>query len=387
MDSIATAVSGFQATMVADRRHLHADPEIGLDLPRTTEYVAMRLREMGIEPRAAGPSGLTACIGAGGRTLLLRADMDALPIREGTDLPFRSGNGFGHCCGHDLHTAMLLGAARVLKAREASLAGTVKLMFQPGEETGAGARSMLAAGLLAGPRVDAAMALHVASDLVPGKVEFKPGIMSASMDGFMVEVQGRGGHSSTPHLAIDPLLIVNTIYMMLNGLVGRMVDPFETAVLTVGKCGGGTAANIIPDTAVLEGGLRCFNQQTRDQVIGKVHEVIESVTRLMGGRCTVRRTYTPPVVNDERLCAEMRPHIEAAVGAGNLRQIDKPLAGTEDFSFISEQVPAMFLMIGAGHPGNVPLHNPAIVFDEAVLPVGATILARCAAGWLAENQG
>ncbi|MDR3672468.1 MAG: M20 family metallopeptidase [Holophaga sp.] len=382
MRSIIESVKDLESALVADRRHLHANPEIGFALPDTVLYVSQRLREMGIPCRQIGLSGIVACLGKPGRTLLLRADMDALPMRENTDLPFRSQNGFGHCCGHDMHTAMLLGVAAVLKEHEAELEGTVKLLFQPAEEIGTGAKAMILAGVLDDPKVDAALAGHVASLVPTGTVLWPKGIALASMDTFMVRVQGKGGHSSMPHLCVDPLLIVNTMYMMLNSLVGKLVDPFETAVLTVGKVGGGTAPNVIPDTAVLEGGLRCYSKEARTNVMAKVNDIIEYVPRILGGTCTKETTYTPILHNDAALGEAMAGAVRDVVGAEQFVIMEQALPGTEDFAYFSEEVPSMYLVIGAGSEASFPLHNPSVVLDEKALVIGASVYAHCAAQWL-----
>lgn len=383
MNDIFYSANISQNNMVRDRRHIHSNPEIGFDLPKTTQYVEDKLVEIGLHYEKIGNSGIISSIGNAGRTILLRADMDALPLSETTKLPFISNNNYGHLCGHDIHTAILLGVARILKRNEKELKGTVKLMFQPAEELGAGAKKMIEAGIL--DNVDVAMALHVMPDLETGKVEYKKGIASASMDTFMVNIQGKGGHSSTPHLAIDPLMIVNAIYIMLNNLVGKEVDPFETAVLTIGKCGGGTAPNIIPDTAVLEGALRCFNIDVREHVIKRIFEIIDNVTKTMRGTYTLEKISTPSVYNDEILCNALEPYIIEIIGKENLIVKEKPFASTEDFSYVSEKVPTMYIWAGAGYKGNYPLHNPNVIFDEKVMTIGAALLANCAIKWLGNN--
>lgn len=385
MNQILENAKELENELVANRRHIHSNPEIGLELDKTAAYVIQKLKEMGIEPEIICKSSITAKIGKGGKTILLRADMDALPMDENADLPFKSCNHYAHLCGHDIHTATLLGAAKLLKEKEAELKGTVLLVFQPGEEIGQGAKSMIDAGLFKNNKVDAAMALHVNPEIEPGKLEYKKGVASASMDSFLVKVQGKGAHSSTPHLGIDPLMIVNTIYTMLNSLVGKEADPFQTAVLTVGKMGGGTAANIIPDTAVLEGGLRCFDKETRNHLAKRVYEIIDDVTKTMRGSYTVQKFYTPSVINDAELCDAMTPYIEEIVGKGNLTLSERPLSGTEDFSYISEEVPSMYMWLGAGNKDNYPLHNPNVVFDEKALPIGAAVLTNCAINWLKDN--
>ncbi|MDR3671268.1 MAG: M20 family metallopeptidase [Holophaga sp.] len=382
MSSIIESVMDLESVLVADRRHFHANPEIGFALHDTVLYVAQRLKELGIEYREIDGSGILVCLGKPGRTLLLRADMDALPMRENTDLPFRSLNGFGHCCGHDMHTAMLLGAATVLKAHEAELEGTVKILFQPAEEIGVGAKAMIQAGVLADPRVDAALAVHVVSLVPTGTIIWPKGIAMASMDTFMVRVQGKGGHSSMPHLCVDPLLIVNTMYMMLNSLVGKLVDPFETAVLTVGKLGGGSAPNIIPDSAVLEGGLRCYSKEARSNVMAKVNDILENVPRIMGGSSTKETIYTPILHNDAALGEAMAGAVRDVVGAEQFVVLEQALPGTEDFAYFSEEVPSMYLVVGAGHEGGVPMHSPNVIFDEKALTIGASVYAHCAVEWL-----
>ena len=313
MNQILEMAKELEDELVENRRHIHTNPEIGLELEKTTEYVVNKLKEMGIEPEYITNSGVIAKLGKGGKTILLRADMDALPMDENADLSFKSCNHNAHLCGHDIHTANLLGAAKILKEKESELKGTVILMFQPGEEVGQGAKSMIDAGLFKKNKVDAALALHVNPEIEPGKLEYKKGVASASMDAFLVKVQGRGAHSSTPHLGIDPLMIVNTIYTMLNSLVGKEADPFQTAVLTIGKMGGGTAANIIPDTAVLEGGLRCFDKETRNHLSKRVYEIIDEVTKTMRGSYTVQKFYTPSVINDAKLCDALHPYISRRI--------------------------------------------------------------------------
>ncbi len=386
MSDILALAMKLEDEMIASRRYIHANPELGLELPNTTAFVIKKLEDMGLEPQEISKSAVTVTIGKAGKTILLRGDMDALPLKENTNLSFKSTSDFAHLCGHDIHTTILLGVAKILKEKERDLKGTVKLMFQPGEEIGVGAKEMIEAGILENPKVDAAMALHVSADLEPGKIEYKEGIASASMDTWLLEVQGKGGHSSTPHLSIDPLMIVNTIYNMLNSLVGKEVDPFETAILTIGKMGGGTAANIIPDTAVLEGGVRCFNKKVRDHIVIRVDEIIEDVVRTMRGTYTVKKINTPSIYNNPDLCNSMRPYIEEIVGSSNLNLAQKPLSGTEDFSYISEKVPTMFIWAGAGNKDNYPLHNPNVVLDEKVLPIGAAVLANCAINWLKDNE-
>ncbi len=386
MGSILELAKSLECEMIENRRHFHANPEIGFELSKTTAYIIKKLTQMGLEPKEIGNSGVVLTIGKGGKTILLRGDMDALAIKENNDLPFKSRNDYGHLCGHDMHMAMLLGASKLLKQKESELKGTVKILFQPNEEYGLGAKDMVEAGVLENPRVDAAMALHVSPDMNPGKVCYKKGIATASIDGFFLDVQGKGGHGSTPHLSVDPLMIVNTIYMLLNSLVGKEVDPFETAVLTIGKCGGGTALNIIPDTAKMEFGLRCFNKDVREHLKKRIHEIIDSAATTMRGTYTLTQGGTASVNNDEALCDFLNPYIAEIIGADNIMIAEKPVSASEDFSYYSEEVPSMLIWLGAGHNDNYPLHNPKVIFDEKALPMGAAVLVNCTMNWLKDNH-
>lgn len=382
MNPILESAKAIENQIISDRRHIHENPEVGSELPLTTAFVKQRLLEMGIEATEICSSGLVATIGNGGKTILLRADMDALPMQEINDLPFKSKNNNAHTCGHDMHTAMLLGAARLLKDREAQLKGTVKLMFQPAEEFGTGAKSMIDAGLLENPKVDAAIALHVMPDVDKGVVEYKPYITSSFIDGFTIEVKGKGGHSSMPHTAIDPIYILNSIYNNLNTLVSKEINPFETAVLTIGKFVAGDMANIIPDSGYLQGTVRCFSKETRDFLMDRINTISTSIATSLRGECTVTSISTPAVNNDFNLCNAMAPFVEEIVGTENLKLKEKPLSGSEDFAYVSNMVPSMFMFLGTGGKDSYPVHNPHVYFDEDVLHKGAAILANCAINFL-----
>ena len=368
-----------------DRRCLHQIPEIGTDLPKTSAYIKKRLDEMGISwkdcggplpakmtddfveagfPRMERETGITAVIGHGSPCILLRADMDALPVREDNDLEYKSCNGAGHMCGHDSHAAMLLGAAQILKDMESELKGSVKLMFQPGEETGAGARVMVENGALQAPQVDAAFGLHVQPTDETGKVGYAVGVNSASLDSFILKIHGRGGHSSQPQLCTDPLMIMNQVYQAVNLLATREADPAAMVALTCGVAKGGTAVNIIPDEAELHIGLRTLDVDAAEHLKQRIPEVIDHYV--------------------EELCRSVVPHIGEIVGDEKVHQIP-PMTGTEDFGYVTTEVPGMFAFIGAGKPGNAPLHSPKMILDEEVLPLGAAVHANVAVTWLEEH--
>ena len=388
--------------ITADRRYLHRIPEIGMDLPETAAYIRNRLDEMGIPwqncggdipekmtedfmeagfPRMERAVGVTAVIGKGSPCILLRADMDALPIREESDLEFRSCSGYGHMCGHDSHAAMLLGAARILKDMEGSLKGSVKLVFQPGEETGAGARVMVENGLLENPKVDAAFGLHVQPVTETGELGYAVGVNSASLDTFILKIKGRGGHSSQPQLCTDPLMIMNQVYQAVNLLVTREADPAATVALTCGVAKGGTAVNIIPDKAELHIGVRTLDVEAAEHLTKRIPELIDHYVKAWNGEYELTVFHTPCTYSNEKLCRELVPYMGEILGEENVRQIP-PMTGTEDFGYITKEVPGMFAFIGAGQPGNAPLHNSHMVLDEDVLPLGAAVHAYTAISWL-----
>lgn len=392
--------------ITADRRNLHRMPEIGTDLPETSAYIKKRLDEMGIPwkdcggplpakmtddfveagfPRMEKETGVTAVIGQGSPCILLRADMDALPVREENDLEYRSRNGAGHMCGHDSHAAMLLGAAQILKDMEGELNGSVKFMFQPGEETGAGARVMVENGVLQDPRVDAAFGLHVQPTDETGKVGYAVGVNSASLDSFILKIHGRGGHSSQPHLCTDPLMIMNQIYQAVNLLATREADPAAMVALTCGVAGGGTAVNIIPDEAELHIGLRTLDVEAAEHLKKRIPEVIDHYVKAWNGEYDLTTFHTPCTLSDEYLCRAVVPHIGEIVGEEKVHQIPA-MTGTEDFGYVTTEVPGMFVFIGAGKPGNAPLHSPKMILDEDVLPLGAAVHANVAVTWLEEHR-
>ena len=392
--------------ITADRRCLHRIPEIGTDLPQTCAYIAKRLDEMGIAweacggplpeqmtrdymeagfPRMERATGITAVIGQGSPCILLRADIDALPVKEDNELEYRSTCGAVHMCGHDSHAAMLLGAARILKEMEDRLAGTVKLLFQPGEETGAGARLMVENGVLEDPHVDAAFGLHVQPVDPTGEVGYAVGVNSSSLDTFILKIHGRGGHSSQPQLCTDPLMIMNQVYQAVNLLVTREADPAAAVALTCGVAKGGTAVNIIPDEAELHIGLRTQDVAAAEHLKQRIPELIDHYVKAWNGTYDLTVFHTPCTYSDAGFCSQVVPYIREVTGEDGVRQIP-PMSGTEDFGYITAEVPGMFGFIGAGRPGNAPLHSPQMVLDEDVLPIGAAIHANVAASWLEEQK-
>lgn len=371
-------------TVVADRRALHQMPELALELPQTTAYVRKRLEEMGYEVKDCGPSGLVAICGQGEKTFLLRADMDALPSAEVNDLGFKATNGNGHLCGHDMHTAQLLGAAQLLKDIEPELKGKVKLMFQPGEETRNGAQSMIDHGLLEDPKVDAAFAFHVMSTQERGTVEYTKGTMSAAMDAFYIDITGKGAHGSMPEKGIDPLLIAANIYILIDGIVPRETSMFSNTVCTMGILGGGTACNIIPETARIEGSIRSFNKVDRDRIVNRIESICAGVCAAIGGSFTIEWIVTPSVYNDEATVDVIVPVLKQVFGDDKVLDT-KPLSGSEDFSYVTDLVPGMFAMVGTDSVDALSVHNPGVVFNEDNLSKASAALAGAAYAWLEQN--
>lgn len=272
-------------SMQKDRRHIHSNPEIGLVLPKTKAYVRHKLEEMGLEVKEHGESGLSAVIkGKGqGKTILLRGDMDALPMKEETGLDFKSRDEDKfHGCGHDLHTAMLLGAAQIILENKDSFPGNVKLMFQPAEEIFKGSAMMIEDGILENPKVDAAMALHTALDEGPGSVGYYLGHMTTSCDNFRIDIQGRGGHGAYPHTTIDPINAACLIYSQFGQLISRENPPQATTTLTFGELSAGSSSNIIPDRALMQGTMRTYVPEVREKLKGRMLEILDGVAKTTG---------------------------------------------------------------------------------------------------------
>ena len=371
------------------RRYLHRHAEDGLDLPVTREYVMKTLKAYGLEPELCG-YGVTATVGSGGKCILLRADMDALPMAEESGEPFASVTESAHTCGHDLHAAMLLGAAKLLKERESQLKGTVKFMFQPAEETFEGARNMIDNGILENPKVDAALAFHVTAGNIPVGLYMYNGLtaMMASVDVFKVTVHGKGAHGAYPNNAIDPINIGVHVYLAMEALLARETDPSKMCVMTVGKFQAGTAANIIPETCTLEGTIRTNDKTNRALLVRRLQEVAERTAAVYGGTAEVEMTCgVPPLNCDPIVTGQMAQYIKQS-GAPELKAYAGVTANaSEDFAEIADAVPSAFFHLSAGFADGsmpYPAHNPKVRFHEDVCPLGAALFTTCAENWLEE---
>jgi len=379
------------------RHEIHREPEIGLDLPRTQQKVLAALDGLPLELTVGRAlSSVTAVLRGArpGRTVLLRGDMDALPVSERTGLAYSSQiDGAMHACGHDLHTAMLTGAARLLSARQPGLAGNVIFMLQPGEEGFAGARLMIDEGVLdaAGERPAAAYALHVASAQLPAGIwATRPGQVMAAADVLDVTVRGRGGHGSQPHHANDPIPAACAMVTALQTLVTRHFDVFDPIIITVGSFHAGSTDNVIPDEARFLATVRSFSAAARDQVKDASVRLVADIATAHGVRAEA--TYAdgyPMTVNDAGQVAFAEQTVTEVFGDGRFIRMPNPLPGSEDFSFVLDQVPGAFIMMGAcpvgTDPAGAPFNHAAdAVFDDSVLADGATLLAELALRSLAD---
>ena len=381
--------SSLQEQLVTWRRALHQIPETGIRLPQTMQYIRQRLEEMGISYELHEDiSCITATIGSGGKCFLLRSDVDALPVAEEADVPFRATNGCMHGCGHDMHGAILLGAARLLKDHESELKGTVKLLFQSGEEIFLGAKSAIAAGVLENPRVDAAFAMHVIA-MMPMDLIFTGKQAMSAVDGFKITLIGHGGHGSMPEYTVDPINAAVQVYLALQSLIAREIGGSEEAVLTVGQFTAGEASNIIPERAVLQGTLRTFREDVRQRLVKRIREVVEGVAMTYRCRYEYEELFScASVCTDDAVNAAVEKSIRKIV-PGITIQKNAHGMGSEDFAEITQRVPSAYYTIGAGpedESRRLGQHNPKIEFNEDILSVGAAIYAQAAMDWLEENS-
>ena len=378
--------------IVSLRRAIHAEPELGLETPKTLAKVRAELADLPLEWRE-GPSctGAVAVLNPGkaGRSVLLRGDMDALPMDELTGLDFASTvPGRMHACGHDTHTAMRAGAARVLAARADELAGEVRFMFQPGEEGFHGARFMLDDGLL-DPLPDAAFALHIMPNAPHGTIGGRAGTLLAAADMLDIAVRGRGGHASMPHDTRDPVPVACEIVMALQAMVTRRFDAAEAVVVTITQLDAGSAHNIVPDKALLRGTMRTLTPDKRAAVQADIRRVAENIAAAHD--CTAEVTITegfPPTINDPR-AVDLAERVATGLGGAFLR-LEAPIMGAEDFSYVLAKVPGAMCFLGVAEEGAdwkscCSIHSSRMMVDESVLPRGTAFLAGCATDFL--DQG
>ncbi len=374
------------------RRTLHQHPELEFDLDWTAPYVAGELEKIGLEPRTGvGISGIVAEIGSDGPIVALRADMDALPILEENDVPYKSLHpGRMHACGHDAHTAMLLGAASLLfrAHREHPLPGRVRLIFQPSEEAHkegrGGARRMIEDGVLEG--VQAIFGQHVDPEVHVGDVATRPGPMMAAAESFCLRISGQVSHAAFPHQGLDAIAIASQVLNSLHQIVSRRLNPVRPAVITVGTINGGTKSNVLAGEVRMTGTIRTFDDETREKLIEEMHRSAE-IARALGGDYDLEiLPGTVPLVNDPGLFSFTRSVISELLGPEHFQEAPLRMGG-EDFSFFAREVPGVFMRLGVRTPGAPvrPLHTPTFDLDERALPIGAAVLGTLAVRWLEEN--
>jgi amidohydrolase len=387
-DGVRSDAAGLLDDVVELRRRLHARPELGLVLPGTQEVVLDALEGLGLEvSTGTATSSVTAVLDGGrpGPTTLLRGDMDALPMPEDTGLPYASKvDGAMHACGHDAHTAMLVGAARLLAARRAELSGRVVFMFQPGEEGFAGASVMLDEGLLdITGLVDRAFALHVTPLIPSGMVAGRTGALMASADAFKVVVTGKGGHASMPHDAVDPVPVACEMVTALQSMVTRRVPAFDPAVLTVGSIVAGTTSNVIAETAVLELTVRAVSAASRSLVLDGLRRVVDHVAaaHLCTAEIVAAQVGYPVTINDGAAADHALGVASGLLGQGMVVRMPTPVMGAEDWSFVLERVPGSMAFLGVGLPGltdPAPNHSNRMLLDEAAMAAGVALHAAVA---------
>ncbi|GJM28015.1 MAG: N-acyl-L-amino acid amidohydrolase [Cyclobacteriaceae bacterium] len=391
-DTIKNLAIESAGEVISYRRHLHANPELSFEERETSAYVAGILKDFGLTPESMADTGLVAYVKGTNpdkRTIALRADMDALPIQEQNEVPYKSTNpGVMHACGHDVHTASLLGAAGILTRIRSSFEGTVKLIFQPGEERiPGGASIMIKEGVLQNPKVESILGQHVMPFIDAGKVGFRPGMYMASSDEIYLTVKGRGGHGAMPDQAIDPVLIASHIVVALQQVVSRNANPKIPSVLSFGKVRADGATNVIPEQVSLEGTFRTLDEQWRAKAKTLIAKIATGTAEAMGGSCEVNIMHGFPYLeNDPELTNRTKAHAEEYLGKENVLDLDLWMAA-EDFAFYSQQVSACFYRLGVRNEEKgitSSVHTPTFNVDEESLKVGAGLMAWLAVQELAE---
>ncbi len=375
---IVNRIADLHGEITAWRHDIHAHPELLYDVHRTAASVAEKLKSFGCDEVVTG-IGRTGVVGvirgskpdAGGRVIGLRADMDALPIEEATDLPYRSTiPGKMHACGHDGHTAMLLGAARYLTETR-NFAGTAVVIFQPAEEGGAGGKAMVQDGLMDRFRIEEVYGMHNYPGLPVGRFGLRPGPLMAAADRLTIEIEGRGGHAARPHISVDTVLVGAQIINQIQSIVSRNVDPLQAAVISICVFQAGSTDNVIPQTALLRGTARSLTPEVRDLLERRLHEVVTGTAQLYGAtaKLTYKRDY-PVTRNHERQAAFAAAVAAQVVGQERVDDRFAPVMGAEDFSFMLEARPGAFIFVGNGDSAG--LHHPAYDFNDETIPIGTS---------------
>lgn len=389
---VLSKVKEVQKDMVAWRRDLHQIPELGLELPKTSEYVRKVLDEIGIEYHTLiNGNAIVALIRGGekGKTIAIRADMDALPIKEETGLDFASTNGYMHACGHDGHTAILLGTAKVLHENRDKLKGNVKLLFQPGEEYPGGALPMIEEGALENPKVDAIIGLHngnLHKDVGKGQIGVSYGPLMAAMDRVLIKVKGKGAHGAYPEQSIDPIIIASELVLALQTIISRETKAIEPAVLSICRIGGGFNQNIIPDEVELEGTVRTINNETRQRIARRIEELTKGITSGMGGDYEYSYDFKyPPLINSKEFTEFFVESANKILSPEDILEIKDPVMGGEDMAYFLEKVPGTFFFFN--NPKEVDgiaysHHNSKFDIDEELFYIGASLFVQTVIDYL-----
>ncbi len=394
MSEIYEQAKLLQSELVKIRREIHQNAEVGTQLKYTKDFVKKKLIEYGYEPKDIANSSIVTLINGeySGKTILLRADMDGLAVKEETDLEFKSVNGNMHGCGHDMHTAMLLGAAKLLKMYQKRIYGTVKLLFQEDEEGFTGAKSVIKEGILENPKTDAAMALHINSGTPSNMVLCGLGHFMAGCTLFRIEVRGVGCHGAMPENGVDPINIAAHIYLSLQEIISGEVAAQDPCVLTIGKFTGGETPNIIPEKVILEGTIRYKNKETGDRIFERIKEISDMCAKSFRGKASVTETAAaPPLINNDDMVYEFSDYIKEFIDPQQVIILQQGGMGSEDFASFSYKVPIAYLLLGAGTSQEnkaygKPMHNQGVVFNEDILSLGSSILTICAVNWLNKHR-
>ena len=383
---ISEQINRIEAELKENRRYIHMHPELSFREYNTSSFIQKKLDEMGVRyVSGIAENGICAYIygnknieSKSMKSILIRADMDALPIDEVSDKPYKSQNkNVMHACGHDAHVAVLLGVCKVLNNFKDKFGGVVKAVFQPGEETSGGALPMIEEGVLENPHTDVCVALHCDSDLDCGTIRVKPGSLYASPDDFRITVKGKGGHGAEPHNCIDPIMISASIIQALNNLISRETDPFDNAVISVGSIHGGSATNIIPDSVEIQGTARSLTNEVRGFLKRRIGETAEGICKTFGAECEYEYTELfPPLINDEKLAEDVYDSACRSIGKDKCVWGGAPTMAGEDFSYFSQNRPSVLFKLGCRNKslGIVsPIHHSSFDIDENCLKTGVKV--------------
>lgn len=393
---IVTLTDDLRETIIKYRREIHSHPELSGQEKETSAFVAAILESRGIEvKRNVGGHGVVGLLRGkeGGKTIAIRADMDALPLQDVKLVDYASQvKGVAHCCGHDVHTAILLGAASVLSIVKNRFTGNIKFIFQPSEEKiNEGAKLMIEDGVLEDPAPAAFLGLHVFPELLAGSIGCKQGVITATTDMFTIVIHGRSGHSARPHQTIDAVLVASKVVTALQHIISRRIDPLHAAVITVGTIAGGTAENIVADRVELTGTVRALNQKVSERLPKLIEQVLKGITIATGA--TYEFTFTkgnPSVVNDKTVTDTLLKSAKAVLGNERVVILPYPTMGGEDFALFSDRIPSSFFRLGTGNPekGFVhPLHHKLFDVDEDAIPVGIKVMTWTALSLLKQQKG